>query len=151
MNQPTAYLAGPIKGTSYRECVDWREDARRSLADVGIIGLSPMRFKTYLAQEGAIADDYAEHPLCTQQGITARDRFDCQRSDVVLMNLIGADHVSIGSMIEVGWADAARRPIIAAMEPGNIHNHGMVRACAGFIVPTLADALDVCRAILVPA
>jgi nucleoside 2-deoxyribosyltransferase len=73
---------------------------------------------------------------------------DCTRSNLVLMNLLGADRVSVGTMIEVGWADAARNPIIVAMEPGNVHEHPMVSDCAGYIVPTLDEAINLAVSIL---
>jgi hypothetical protein len=34
-----------------------------------------------------------------------RDRFDATRCDVLLVNLLGAERVSIGTMMEVAWAD----------------------------------------------
>lgn len=150
MNQPTCYLAGAITGATYAGAVDWREYAKDRLADNDIIGLSPMRWKQYLREGHQIEDSYDEYPLCTSKGITARDRFDCQRSDVVLMNMLGAKYASIGTCIEVGWADAARRPIVAVLEPGNVHNHSMFRECSGFIVSTLDEGLDIVTAILSP-
>ena len=39
-----------------------------------------------------------------------------QRCDVVLMYLIGAKKVSIGTMIEAGWADAYRKPVVLVLE-----------------------------------
>lgn len=147
------YLAGPITGLSYKGAVDWREYARNELDKFGINAFSPMRGKIYLEKfkdlSGA-ADAYSARPLSTEKGITTRDRFDATRVDVVLANLLGANRVSIGTMIEFGWADAHRRPIVAVMEPGNIHDHAMVREMAGFIVPNLDEALLVTRAILLP-
>ncbi len=45
--------------------------------------------------------------------------------------------------MEIAWADAARNPVVLAMESGNAHDHAMVREAAGFVVPTLDEALDV--------
>ena len=143
------YLAGPISGCSYGGATDWREAVKRELANRGIMGVSPMRGKHYLLQETSIGDSYANEVLSCQKGITARDRWDCQRCDLVLANFIGAQRVSIGTVMELGWADAARRPIIVAMEEGNVHDHAMVREVAGFIVPTLEQAVQVVKAIAV--
>lgn len=149
--KPTVYLAGPIKGLSYDGATTWREDAQIALAAVGIVALSPMRFKRYLAGELTIGDSYADFTLSTEQGITTRDRFDVQRCDVVLMNLLGAEKVSIGTMIEAGWADAYRKPVVLVVEDsGNAHDHCMLRTIAGFRVPTLAAGLDTVAALLIP-
>jgi nucleoside 2-deoxyribosyltransferase len=145
---PSVYLAGPITGASYGDSTDWREHARAQLAQSGIVGVSPMRGKDYLRGEGAVKDAYAEHPLSAAPGITARDRFDVRRCDLVLLNVLGAERVSIGSCIEVGWADAYRKPLILVCEPYNPHWHAMVRQIAGFVVDTLDDALGICKAVL---
>jgi nucleoside 2-deoxyribosyltransferase len=135
------YLAGPITGTTYDGSTSWRDSAIVELAKAGIIGISPMRGKDYLLDRTSISDAYDEYVLSTQKGIVTRDRWDCQRSDVVLVNVLGATKVSIGTVIELGWADAARRPIILVMDEGNPHDHAMVRELAGFIVPTLEQGL----------
>ena len=68
--------------------------------------------------------------LTSQRGVTTRDRMDCNRADAVIMNLLGAKTVSIWTMIEIGWADAHRTPIILVMErSANVHDHPMVRDC----------------------
>jgi nucleoside 2-deoxyribosyltransferase len=145
---PTVYLAGPITGSTYAGATDWREGARRELAKGGIVGLSPMRGKDYLLADTSIKDSYAAHVLSAMPGITTRDRFDVMRCDIVLLNVADAERVSIGSCIEIGWADAYRKPLILVASEGNAHWHAMVRQIAGFIVPTLDEALGVCKAVL---
>jgi nucleoside 2-deoxyribosyltransferase len=145
----TVYLAGPITGLTFDGANDWREDVKAKFK-APVVGLSPLRCKKYLAgvQSKLESLGYYGHPLSTPQGITSRDRFDCQRADVVLFNFLGADRVSVGTCIEVGWADAARRPMVAVMEPGNMHDHAIVRSCVPFIVATLDEAVDLIHAIL---
>lgn len=155
MTSRSVYLAGPITGTTYGECTDWREYVKRNLAP-GVVGYSPMRAKAYLARlPDAISGHGREYAhlgaLSLGAGVVARDRFDTTRCDVVLVNLLGASRVSIGTMIELGWADAARNPIVLAMEDDNpTHDHMMVRTLAGYIVPTLDEAIHVVNAILTP-
>lgn len=129
------YLAGPITGTTYEGATSWRDSAIAKLAEVGITGISPMRGKDYLLGKTTISDAYDEFILSTQKAIVTRDRWDRQRADVVLVNVLGATKVSIGTMIELGWADATRRPIILIVDKGNPHDHAMVRELVGFIVP----------------
>jgi nucleoside 2-deoxyribosyltransferase len=144
------YLAGPITGLTFNGANDWRADVQRRLK-APIVGLSPLRCKQYLSKERAVASmGYEGHPLSTPQGITSRDRFDCQRADVVLFNFLDAERVSVGTCIEIGWADSARRPMVAVMEPGNLHDHAIVRAAVPFVVGSVDEAVDLIHAILLP-
>src|SRR3989344_298931 len=144
------YLAGPISGLDYNGCNDWREEAVKKLDEWGIAGLSPMRYKNYLSDEKVISDEYNTTLSCSR-GLTTRDRFDSMRCDIFLANLFGAKQISIGTMIEFGWADSARRPIVTVIEKqGNTHEHSIVRELTGFRVETLEEGLYVARAILNP-
>ena len=148
-SKPLVYLAGPIKGLSYDAATDWRTQAGRAFVEHGIEALSPMRHKAYLKNDPDIADAYPLPPLSSQRGITTRDRFDVLRCDVVLANLLGAETVSIGTMIELGWADAARKPIVLVMEEdGNPHEHAMVRELASFRVASLHGGLYIVRGLV---
>lgn len=155
--RPSVYLAGPITGLTYDDGQDWRSYAQEKLAEHGIDGFSPLRAKAHLRALGVL--DSAGTPdsaylglnaLSEPSGITTRDRFDCMGRDLVLVNFLGAERVSIGTCIELGWADAARRPLVVAMEEDNVHRHAMVNTVSGFIVPTLDEALHICQAILRP-
>lgn len=136
------YLAGPIAGLSWTATKTWRAEARDELAKYGILGLDPLRGKEYLADMAEMPME-ADYALSTAHAITVRDRWDCTRSDAVLVNLIGADKVSIGTVMEIAWADSVRHPSIVAMEPGNVHDHPMIREAAGIVVPTLEEALSI--------
>lgn len=158
----TVYLAGPITGLSFEGCVDWREYAIKELNKVGITGLSPMRAKDYLKTETIVGDSYEDTVLSSSRGITTRDRWDTTRCDVILANFLGAEKVSIGTVMELAWADAYRIPSIVVMEAaesettgttaskGNVHEHAMIRECTGFRVKTLEEGLTVAKAILLP-
>lgn len=157
MNDKSVYLAGPITGLTYDGGNEWREEVRLDLAKAGITAFSPLRAKNFLREIGVLdsagtpeSKYIGLNPLSDPKGITTRDRFDCTRCDLVLMNLLGAERISVGTMIEAGWADAARRPIVVAMEEDNVHRHAMLNEVAGFIVPTLAEAVAVVKAVLLP-
>lgn len=139
----TVYLAGGMSNLGFEEADRWRQEAVRTLEPFGLQCLSPMRFKPYLKTEGKI--DRNTHlrgsgAWSTDAGLTDRDRRDCTTSACVLMNLMGAERASIGSMIEVGWADAHRVPLIVAMEAGGKHDHPMVRRIASAVLPTIEEA-----------
>lgn len=149
--RPSVYLAGPIRGLDYGSAVDWRDVAKGYLAQLGIDAYSPMRGKEHLRSVQSLDDDHDEHPLSSARGILARDRWDCSRHDAVLVNLVGAERVSIGTTMEIAWADAKRIPVICAVEPeGNVHEHSMLMGCVDFRVPTIAEATRLTAAILLP-
>lgn len=146
------YLAGQISGLSYGGATDWREWATAELAKVGVEGLNPMRAKKYLsAMEDLDANcrEYgAINPLSSPKGILMRDRWDATRCDILLANLLGADRVSIGTVMEIAWADLSRTPIILVAEDGDHHDHAMINEACGIKVPTLEQAIEICKAFL---
>ena len=147
---PRVYLSGPISGLTYKAGQDWREYAARILAP-RIACYSPLRAHRHLDGEGELRGAYPTHPLTTSMALTARARHDCQACDLLLVNLAGATEVSIGTCIELGWADAFRKPIVLVMEPhGNVHDHPLVRGVCAFQVATLEEGLNVTRGILLP-
>ena len=52
--------------------------------------------------------------------------------------------------MEVAFGHAYRKPIVAVMEPGNIHEHAMVSPAIDFRVDSLGEALHVVASILNP-
>lgn len=147
------YLAGPISGLDYQGATDWRNQAVAALGEIGVKGLSPMRGKEYLAhvtEFTADGDMYgALSVMSSNRGIMTRDRYDATRCDVLLVNLLGAAKVSIGTVMEIAWADAHRIPIVCVMEPeGNPHDHGMIKEAISFRVTNLREALRITGAIL---
>lgn len=149
---PSVYLAGPIAGQNYAGCTDWRIAVRKILADVGVTAFSPMRAKAFLARDAVLTKDgYEGNVLSTQRGIMTRDRWDATRCDALFVNLLGAEVVSIGTTMEIAWADAKRIPIVVAMEDqGNPHEHAMIREAIGYRVPSLEQAIYVTTCILNP-
>jgi len=144
----TVYLAGPITGCTYNGCIDWRKYATDKLANSDIVGLDPMRGKTFLEKETSVGNNYA-HPLGTPRGIMTRDHWDCTRCDVLLVNLMGATRVSIGTVMEIAWAYQVRIPIVLVIEPeGNPHDHAMIQEAIGFRTSCLDDAINIIKAIL---
>lgn len=145
------YLAGPITGQTFEGCTDWRQFAIKDLRRSGITGLSPLRGKEYLKKVGVLGDEYQDIPLSTARAITTRDRWDATRCDIILVNLLGATRVSIGTVMELAWADSCRIPSIVVIEPeGNLHDHSMLKEVMGFRVDTLEKGLHIAKAILTP-
>lgn len=151
MRQYLVYLAGPITGCTFEGCVNWREWFIDRLPKE-IIGLSPMRGKTYLEHEQDIKNDYASMALSSSRGIITRDYNDCKRADLLVVNMLGATRVSIGTVMEIAWAKAFSVPVILVMErEGNIHEHSMLTESVGYRVETLEEALLLTKVVLLPA
>ena len=144
----SVYLAGAIKGLTYKNCNDWRKYAKQELTKHGLVGISPMRAKEFLDTGNLLLENY-DHVIASQEGVVARDRMDVKSCDVMLANLLGLEKITIGTMVEYGWADAYRKPIITIIEKtGNVHEHYFVRELTAFRVETLEEGLSVAKAIL---
>lgn len=165
MSKPKVYLSGPIAGQSYADAIDWRIRARQLLGG-DIEAFSPMRGKEILAGMYEIdVKPWQSDTLALQpKGIVTRDRNDVQMCDAMLLYLpriqepptdsgemeFRNKRVSIGSMIEIGWADAWRKPIVTVMEYPNVHAHIFVAELSGWVVETLEEGAALCRALLLP-
>jgi hypothetical protein len=57
------------------------------------------------------------------------------------VNFLGSRRVSIGSVMEIAWADAWRKPIVVVMDKGQLHDHSMIREVAGFVCRDLDEAI----------
>ena len=145
------YLSGPISGLHYDEAArGWRQDAGHILEDAGAIVLDPTKLETENEKGGAI-DPLGDQDsaMLNWKSITTKDRFYVQQADLMILNLLGAQRVSIGSMIELGWADLLRKPVVLIMEPEfNMHEHAMVREMAGFRAHTLEQGLMIAMTLL---
>jgi nucleoside 2-deoxyribosyltransferase len=152
------YLAGAISGLTYSESEDWRDTAKQLLADYCLDGYSPLRKKDYLKGGAGVlsADDkiegsYTVHPLSTSKGIVTRDYFDVSTSDAVLVNLLGAERVSIGTVMEIAFAWYHRIPLVLICEEDNIHwKHPFINEMVSYRVDTLQDGVDIVASILLP-
>jgi hypothetical protein len=151
MKNYLVYLSGPISGLNYQGSTDWREYATKCFPP-HIQGVSPMRAKRYL-DDGKIidGDQPLKFTLSADRAINTRNRFDTLRATAILVNLLGATRVSIGTMMEVAWAHDHSIPVVVAIEPeGNIHEHPMLRDCISVRVSSLDEAIEAVTAIVSP-
>ena len=144
------YLAGPITGTTYEESTDWRIKVANILSLFGIKGFSPMRGKAYLSKEEELQDAYKDHTMSSITGINIRDRNDVRTADALLVNLLGAKKVSIGTVIEISMAQENNIPVVLVMEKeGNIHDHGMLTYNC-IRVSDIHEGIDCIKQLLLP-
>jgi nucleoside 2-deoxyribosyltransferase len=148
MGKPLVYLAGSITAATDLQARDWRTHCRDSLApDIEV--LSPTRQKFEVIDE-TLDLSCEEHLRMMKhgRGIAMRDRFDVARCHLLIVNLKNARSISIGSVGEVFWADAYRKPVIMVREQGNIHTHAMLDALVGWIFEDLDEAIATARTLL---
>ncbi len=139
--RPSIYLAGPMNGFKYEKARAWRQYVVRRMPDVEWLdpmrGLEPLTGQKLSTEAGELG------PVGEGRASMVRDLHDIRRSDAVLSNLLGARKVSIGTMIEYGWANSVNIPIISVMESeGNVHDHPFVHFTSIYRVPTLDEALE---------
>jgi len=148
------YLAGPITGLTFGGATEWREEVMRrvTMEVLPFDCFSPLRGKAYLKQErGAIKDvERLDSLLSSSAKILFRDSHDVRTADAMLVNLLGADKVSIGTVMEIAWAYEHRVPTILMMEAGNIHDHRMIVAACPYIAPNVDTAMFMLKQILLP-
>ena len=150
----SVYLAGPITGDTYEDArFGWRKEFEDMIHTYNVIldredritCVSPMRGKEHLLDigDGPLAADATRYqvPISTNKAIVTRDYNDVTRTSCMVANLLKADRVSIGTMVEFGMAHTNRKPIILVMEDiGNLHDHGFVTEIAGYRVDNLREA-----------
>lgn len=145
---PRVYLAGPIDGMHYKDANNWREYVERQLNISGIESLTPMRGKEHLENTDRISPTGKEL-FSTPSGITTRDRLDVMRSDVIFINMNRDKGVSVGTIIELGWADAWRKPVVMCVpEEDYLRSHNMVQEIVGYFVEDLDTGIEVVRSLL---
>lgn len=138
------YLCGPITGLSAADAAGgWRHYAAEYLAPWDVETISPMRGKVGILPPSAVLEsgNYASpHPLLADKAILKRDRNDVRTCDAVLAVFTNAPRVSVGSMVELGWADAWDKPVVAVLDP--LHDHLFTRQIAAVECRTLDEALQ---------
>lgn len=156
------YLSGPISHLSYEEADKWTKEAEYLLSQRSkdrIIGYRPLRYKNFsLSGERYDTNKILlptdtnpfQNPLSNDRAIFSRDKYDVLSSDIILVNLLGAKKVSIGTMYEMAWAHQQQIPIVCIMEENNIHDHPFVRESMNFRVISLEEAVELIARILLP-
>lgn len=145
----TVYLSGPITGQNYQEArYGWRKYVAERLSP-GIKALSPMRHEGHLAEVfGSLEKEYPEHFFSQPRVLVEKDRLDIERSDIILVNLLEANRVSIGTMVEIGIAVALGKKIVLCVHRGSMHDHPFVIETASLVLDKLDDAIYAINSLL---
>jgi len=156
--KPIVYLAGPISGLTWEEATKWRQDVAAQLGDLGITVRDPFRGKDFIKRkikrqggfdtEALAVHKKGEHPLVSGHGIVMRDLWDVASCDMLLVNFLGADRVSIGTVVEIATARAKGKYILVVMEDGNPHQHPFITELASMVLDDWDEALSLVPVIL---
>lgn len=133
------YIAGKISGYSYEEIIEYFESTAKRLSKYTVF--HPLLGKDYLRNEISLKAEGYSNPESTNHAIIGRDRWMVRNCDVMLCNLAGCTHVSIGSVMELGWAEMLHKHIVTVMEKDNIHRHAFVLEASDIVFETLEEAL----------
>lgn len=144
------YAAGGITGLSWEEAVAWRRQMQDALSEYNIHIMNPLRGKDYLNNGKLLPHTQDEYVFSSAKAILYRDMFDVRRSDLVFVNFLGLSKVSIGTVMEVGGAWMANKPIVLAIDEKNVHQHPMIEQSAGWTVNNIEDGIYVVKSILLP-
>lgn len=150
------YLAGQMGGLTFEEANHWRKHVAYQLdkaSDGRIECYSPMRGKmTLFDKQGVMSSGaYDDNPLTTARGIMTRDYTDCAKADLIFANFIGCTQISMGTVMEMGFAYAHRVPVVAVINKNNVHaGHCMMEEAFTFKVKSLLEGVDVAVSFLMP-
>lgn len=145
------YLAGPITGLTHEGASGWRDQVATIFGGMGFECFSPMRHTDNLKGVGVIQgnEEYQSNVMTTAKGVMSRDFFDVKRADLLLVNLLGTKRVSIGTVMEIGWAWHMQKPVVVIAEPDNEHvTHLMMQEAISVVVPDIATGIRVVQSYL---
>lgn len=146
---PTVYLAGPITDCTGPEANDWREAVALKLSSHGIRGVSPLRCEPIVGDR--YGSTYADPMFGTARAISSKNVYDVGRCDMTLAYLpkpAQFRHQSYGTIAELAWAHAFRRPAVLVTDDPSVRDHPVLNACAGWLLTDLDQAVELIVGVL---
>lgn len=137
----TIYCARPMSGRTRDEIIVYYKRVGARLSDAGFKVFTPVYGKGYLRNLVSTAALDRRAPVVTDRALKQRDQWMVRNSDVIFVNLIGATQVSIGSVMELAWADVFGVHSVLVLDKSDIHRHPIVLECADIIFPAEEEAL----------
>lgn len=145
----TVYLAGPIAGCNRGEANDWRTQLTKRLSAFNIRGVSPLRCEPLIGERYGVG--YDDPRFGTAKAIASKNFLDVQMCDLTLCYLpreMNVRKMSLGTLLELGWAHALRKPTILVTNDPQLIEHPVVQANASWILSTLDEAEEVIVGVL---
>ena len=137
------YACGAMNGLSLSEAKDWRQRVSQYFEENSnnIRIISPTRGKSDTDNLGT---DYDNTFRSKNRYIYRRDMNDVRRCDFLFVYLpISEKGVSIGSVIEIGWATVLGKPIFLTTNNVLLQKHPLVSQPTVWIGETLEEAVEV--------
>ena len=145
----TCYLAGSITDCNKGEANDWRGNVSSALEQHGIRGISPLRCEPLIGERYQLT--HQDPRFGTAKAIASKNFLDVQLTDMTLCYMpkdMNERRLSMGTLIELAWAHALRKPTILVSDYDFITEHPVVQAYASWILSTLDEAVDVIVGVL---
>ncbi len=148
----TVYLAGPILNCTHGEANDWRHTVASQLDAAGIRGVSPLRCEPLIGER--YAAEYNDPKFGTARAIGSKNLYDVRACDMGIYYLPKNPyhtldwHQSYGTMQEMAWSFILGKPTILCSDDPEILAHPVLNFNAGWVVPELDDAVDICIGLL---
>lgn len=142
------YLAGPI--TEDPETHQWRRKATKLLGEKFVIDdpCSSKFDRESLKEAGGDAEKIHALTAKHQSEILLPKSFQSvEKADIVLVNLAiePSDRPIIGTIMEVAWAWANHKVIIAVVGPGYYSKHPMITGTVNAWAPTVEEAVEIIK------
>jgi len=136
------YCVHPISGLPPELVFNYYDGVRFRLKDQGWDVFTPMVGKNQLCCDVAFKAEGYGTPISSNHAIFGRDQWMVRQSDVIYANLMCADNVSIGSMMELAWASMLGKHVVVAMGANNVHRHAFVLEAATLVFDNEEEAED---------
>lgn len=144
------YLAGPINGCEEGEAKEWRKYVQ-SKFNKGIVGINPLRCEPPAAcSTGKYAATYSDPKYGLARAIHGKNWLDTVACDFVLAYLpkfANDRRPSYGTVMEIGWASAMKKPICLVTDDPVIVAHPVVNTAANWILNTLDESVELVNGI----
>lgn len=123
----------------------------------GIIGVSPMRDKEWafgaddIEAARTLVSDRDWLVGASSRAIGARDFYDVSNVDMVLAYLpaeAAKTAPSLGTIMEIGWAIALRKPVVLVTDREDLATHPLVHTHVDWIVPELELGVIIVNSVL---
>lgn len=148
MSRKHVYLAGPILGCDRKGANDWRyivDETLNAMSNGEIRGVSPLRCEPLIGEKYGL--DYPDPRFGVPRAIAAKNKYDVKNCELVLAYMPKGE-LSLGTLLEIAWADAYDKQIILVSDEPKIIKHPVLDATVDWKLETLEEACEVINGVL---
>lgn len=148
------YLAGPILGKTKTEAKAWKQKLVQLVSGEIMSSENWESYETFcwkdpLRCEPLIGDTYETHyddpKFGTAKAISAKNWYDVSHADLIVAYMPAemGDAISLGTLVEMAWANALGKTVILVSDHPKINAHPIVDRIASWKLTTLEEAAEV--------